>query len=65
MVMYSCNTSRARRMPIISDLSKLEGRLMAHFEATLMLTTNNYHFKTLFSVICGFTGLKTPKIRRF
>ena len=64
MVMYSCNTSRARRMPIISDLSKLEGRLMAHFEATLMLTTNN-HFKTFFSVICGFTMLKTPKIRCF
>ena len=49
-------------MPIISDLSKLEGRLMAHFEATLMLTTNN-HFKTLFRAICGFTGPKTPKIR--
>ena len=49
-------------MPIISDLSKLEGRLMAHFEATLMLTTNK-HFKTLFRAICGFTGPKTPKIR--
>ena len=47
-------------MPIISDTSKLEGRLMAHFEATLILPTYN-HFKTLFSVICGFTGLKTPK----
>ena len=54
-------TRRARCMPIISDLSKLEGRLMAHFEATLMVTTNN-HFKTLFSVICGFSGPKTPKI---
>ena len=35
---------------------------MAHLEATLMHTTNN-HFKTLFRAICGFTGLKTPKIR--
>ena len=52
------------RAHIISDLSKLESWLMAHFEATLMLTTNN-HFKTLFSVICGFTGPKTPKIRCF
>ena len=43
-------TRRARRMPIISDLSKLEGRLMAHFEATLILPTYN-HFKTLFTVI--------------
>ena len=51
-------------MPIISDLSKLEGRLMSHFEATLMLTTNN-HFKTLFSVICSFSGPKTPKIKCF
>ena len=43
-------------------VSKLESWLMAHFEATLMLTTNN-HFKTLFRAICGFTGPKTPKIR--
>ena len=50
-------TRRARRMPIISDLSKLEGRLMAHFEATLMLTTNT-HFKTPFSVICVFFWAK-------
>ena len=49
-------------MPIISDLSKIEGRLMAHFEATMMLTTDN-HFKTLLKAICGFTGPKTPKIR--
>ena len=49
-------------MPIISDLSKIEGRLMAHFEATMMLSTNN-HFKTLLRAICGFTGPKTPKIR--
>ena len=49
-------------MPIISDLSKIEGRLMAHFEATIMLTTDN-HFKTLLRAICGFTGPKTPKIR--
>ena len=63
-MIYGHVTRRARRMPIISDLSKLEGRLMAHFEATLMLTTNN-HFKTLFRAICGFTGPKTPKIRCF
>ena len=62
LVIYGNVTRRARRMPIISDTSKLEGRLMAHFEATLILPTYN-HFKTLFSVICGFTGLKTPKIR--
>ena len=49
-------------MPIISDLGKIEGRLMAHFEATMMLTINN-HFKTLLRAICGFTGPKTPKIR--
>ena len=35
-------------MPIISDLSKLEGRLMSHFEATLMLTTNNHFNKNTF-----------------
>ena len=35
---------------------------MAHFEATMMLSTNN-HFKTLLRAICGFTGPKTPKIR--
>ena len=61
-MIYGHVTRRARRMPIISDLSKLEGRLMAHFEATLMHITNN-HFKTLFRAICGFTGPKTPKIR--
>ena len=55
---------RAQRAHIISDLSKLEGRLMAYFEATLMHITNN-HFKTLFRAICGFTGPKTPKIRCF
>ena len=58
------HVTRAACAHFISDLSKLESWLMAHFEATLMLTTNN-HFKTLFSVICGFTGLKTPKIRCF
>ena len=35
---------------------------MAHFEATMMLSTNN-HFKALLRAICGFTGPKTPKIR--
>ena len=49
-------------MATTSDTSKLEGRLMAHFEATMMLSTNN-HFKTLLRAICGFTGPKTPKIR--
>ena len=64
MLIYGHVTRRVRRMPIISDLSKLEGRLMARFEATMMLTTNN-HFKTLFSVICGFTGLKHLKLGVF
>ena len=58
------HVTRAARAHIISDLSKLESWLMAHFEATLMVTTNN-HFKTLFSVICVFSGPKTPKIRCF
>ena len=61
-MIYGHVTRRAQRMPIISDLSKLEGRLMAYFEATLMHITNN-HSKTLFRAICGFTGPKTPKIR--
>ena len=59
-VKCKCNASRARRMPIISDLSKLEGRLMAHFEATLMHITNN-HFKTLLKAIWGIYGPKTVK----
>jgi hypothetical protein len=52
----------ARRAHIVSDVSKLEDWLMAHFEATLMHITNN-HFKTFFRASCGFTGPKTPKIR--
>ena len=56
------HVTRVVRAHIISDLSKLEGWLMALFEAALMHITNN-HFKTLFRAICGFTGPKTPKIR--
>ena len=59
--------TRARKracMDLDPAVSKLESWLMAHFEATLILTTNN-HFKTPFSVICGFSGPKTPKIRCF
>ena len=33
---------------------------MAHFEATMMLSTNN-HFKTLLRVIWGIYGPKTVK----
>jgi len=66
LLIYGNVTRRARGAraahAIISDLSKIEGRLMAHFEATMMLTTDN-HFKTLLKAICGFTGPKTPKIR--
>ncbi len=54
--------SELTRRTFISLVSKVEGWLMAHLEATLMHTTNN-HFKTLFSAICGFTGSKTLKIR--
>ena len=56
--------TRTARTPTISDVSKLESWLMAHFEATLMHITNN-HFKTLFRAISGITGPKTPKIRCF
>ena len=50
----------ARRAHIVSDVSKLEDWLMAHFEATLMHITNN-HFKTLLKAIWGIYGPKTVK----
>ena len=49
------NGRAARRTLIISDVSMVEGWLMARLEATIMDITNN-HFKTLFRAICGFTG---------
>ena len=57
MVMYRARRAHAH---IISDLSKLESWLMAHFEATLMHITNN-PFKTLLKAIWGIYGPKTIK----
>ena len=61
-MIYGHVTRRARRMPIISDLSKLEGRLMAHFEATLILTTLK-HFSGRFVVLLGQKHLKLGQKR--
>ena len=56
------NGRAARRTLIISDVSMVEGWLMARLEATIMGITNN-HFKKISGLFVVLLGQITSKTR--